>query len=65
MSDHEQHTIAEAADADLVEQRLAVDDDEAVDAEPLARLPIDAPEGDVLEQSLTVAGDDDDLPREA
>ena len=63
MSEHEQHTIAEAADADLVEQRLAVDDGEAVPEEPV-EVPIDAPEGDVLEQSLMVSSDDDDLPRE-
>ena len=63
MSEHEQHTIAEAADADLVEQRLAVDDEEAVPEERV-EVPIDAPEGDVLEQSLSVSSDDDDLPRE-
>ena len=62
MSEHEQHTIAEADDADLVDQRLAVDDDEAVDAEPL-EVPIDAPEGDVLEQSLSVDMDADEEPR--
>ena len=60
MPEHEQHTIAEAADADLVEQQLAVDDDEPVDPEPLD-VPFDAPEGDALEQSLSVPRDDDDL----
>jgi hypothetical protein len=65
VSDRNPHIIDEAADADLHAQRQPVEppavDDAAEDDEvPTPALGIDVPEGDALEQSLSVPVDDDD-----
>lgn len=62
----EQHFDPEANEADQGEQRAPVLD---VDVEPAAgrdvtpRLPLEAPEADLLEQAAALPVDDDDLPR--
>jgi hypothetical protein len=46
-------------EADVLEQQLALDDDEVEEAEPTIRA--DVPEADALEQAQIVPGDLDDI----
>jgi hypothetical protein len=54
-------TPGDADEADLVEQRLGLDDDLVEPAEPGAA-PFEADEADALEQQLSVPIQDDDYP---
>jgi hypothetical protein len=52
----------EAPDEDTLEQHIPLDPDQANNAIMATELPLDADEGDVVEQAITVEGDEDYPP---